>query len=170
MEARIRLAERRELDLLPDVERAAGRRFLEIAETAGIPEDVSPMEELVHAHGHGHVWVATLAERIVGFAYGTRLDGNFHLEELDVLPEFGRRGIGTALVRTVIHAAREAGFSAVTLSTFRHVAWNAPFYARLGFVVVPQTQLSGELARAFLDEERRGLPIEIRVVMRLDLA
>ena len=194
MELHVRLARPDELEALPEIEREAGKLFQQLEATAGIPDDLSPMDELVHAQSEGHVWVATIpsvtvpsvtvpsvtvpsvtvpgeaaAERIVGFAYAARLDGNLHLEELDVLPEFGRRGIGRALVETVILAAVREDFPAVTLSTFRHVPWNGPFYAKLGFRVVPPAELTPKLAEAFLDEERRGLPIEIRVVMRLDL-
>jgi len=167
---RIRPARRRELALLPAIERAAGRRFREFLELAGVPEDATPPEELTAAHARGHVWVAAApGGELAGFAYGTELDGAFHLEELDVLPEHGRRGVGTALVRAVCRAAAAAGCGAVTLTTFSNVPWNGPWYARLGFRPVPRTELSPGLARAFRDEGRRGLPIDLRVVMRLEL-
>ena len=169
-EYRIRQASVEELALLPAIEREAGRRFQQLDYLDDVPEDLTPKDELLHACDHGHVWVAvTPPERVIGFAYGTAFEASFHLEEVDVLPEHGRRGVGTALIRTVVGYAQEAGFPAVTLTTFRHVPWNAPFYARLGFRVVPPSVLTPELAAAFRDEARRGLPIELRVVMRLDL-
>jgi hypothetical protein len=58
----------------------------------------------------------------------------------------------------------------VTLSTFRHVAWNAPFYARLGFRELAEEQLGPGLRRVRADEARRGLDLSRRLVMRLDLA
>ena len=42
-------------------------------------------------------------------------------------------GIGAGLVRAAQIDARNTGIKALTLTTFRDVAWNAPFYARLGF-------------------------------------
>lgn len=168
---RIRLARRDELASLPEIERRAGRRFARVAELAGVPEDVTALAELADAHQRGHLWVAVAPDRrLAGFAYGTVVDGNFHLEEVDVVPEHGRRGVGAALVRTVIGRARELGAPAVTLTTFLHVPWNAPFYARLGFRVVPPAELGPGLAAAFRDEGRRGLPVEIRTAMRLELS
>lgn len=70
----------------------------------------------------------------VGFALVEMLTGNEpHLEEIDVHPAHGRRGVGSALVRTVCEWATRSGFRDITLTTFRDVAWNMPFYARLGF-------------------------------------
>jgi hypothetical protein len=53
---------------------------------------------------------------------------------MDVLAEHGRRGIGGRLLETVCTSAREHGYAAVTLSTFRDVPWNDPFCRRHGFV------------------------------------
>ena len=64
------------------------------------------------------------------------------------------------------HAER-AGLRGVTLTTFRDVPWNAPFYRRLGFEVLDPEDLTPGLAAAFADEARRGLPVELRVVMAL---
>ena len=50
-----------------------------------------------------------------------------HLEEIDVHPSHGRRGLGTALVREVCEWATHCGYVMLTLTTFRAVAWNLPF-------------------------------------------
>jgi GNAT superfamily N-acetyltransferase len=55
-----------------------------------------------------------------------------HLEEMDVLPEHAGQGLGAALIEAVCSWAHTRGFDAVTLSTFRDVPWNAPFYPRHG--------------------------------------
>ena len=164
----IRPALEHELPLLPELERRAGRRFAHFEELAGLPEDLSPLEELEEAHQAGRVWVAAAdSGELVGFAYAAVIDGCCHLEELDVLPEYGRLGIGTALVRAVREHANRAGHRGVTLTTFRDVPWNAPFYRRLGFVVVDPEDLTPGLAAAVADEARRGLPVELRVAMAL---
>ncbi len=51
-------------------------------------------------------------------------------------PAFQQRGIGGGLMRACMIDARNSGFCALTLTTFRDVAWNAPFYSRLGFFEV----------------------------------
>jgi GNAT superfamily N-acetyltransferase len=68
-----------------------------------------------------------------GFASVAIVDGTAHLSQLAVLPAEGRRGLGTALVVAVFEWARAGGFDTVTLTTFRDVPWNAPFYERMGF-------------------------------------
>jgi GNAT superfamily N-acetyltransferase len=69
----------------------------------------------------------------VGFACVEVIDGLAHLWQLSVLPEHARRGIGSALLQAVCDWAADNGYAAVTLTTFRDVAWNGPFYARHGF-------------------------------------
>jgi len=69
----------------------------------------------------------------VGFASVEIVDGLAHLWQLSVHPSAGRRGIGTALMKAVFDWATALGYEAVTLTTFRDVSWNGPFYERLGF-------------------------------------
>ena len=167
----IRPARRVELGALNAIERDAGVRFDAIAELADLPEVLAPADGLAAAYERGQVWVAAARSggTLVGFAYADLVDGAVHLEELDVVPKWGGRGIGRALVATVVADAAARGLSAVTLTTFRDVPWNAPFYARLGFRVVAPAELGPGLARIFAHEARRGLPERLRVVMRRDL-
>jgi hypothetical protein len=58
------------------------------------------------------------------------------------------------------------GYASVTLTTFRDVPWNLPFYARLGFAVVPPGQLSDALRTVVDEETRHGLDPRRRVVMK----
>ena len=73
--------------------------------------------------------------------------------------------MGTALVRTVCKWAAVTGYSMLTLTTFRAVAWNLPFYARLGFIEIPAARLRQELAAVVCEEASRGLSPETRAVM-----
>jgi GNAT superfamily N-acetyltransferase len=103
----------------------------------------------------GHLEDATIVlaaeDPPVGFASVGIVDGQAHLWQLAVSPTAGRLGHGTALVNAVCDWARAAGLGAVTLTTFRDVAWNGPFYARLGFRAL--TELSPGLG-AIRDHER----------------
>jgi len=89
-----------------------------------------------------------------------------HLEEVDVHPDHGRRGLGKKLVAAACEWAFGSGYPSVTLTTFRDVAWNMPFYGKLGFEVVPEEDLPPEVAAIVADETRRGLDPGRRVVMR----
>jgi GNAT superfamily N-acetyltransferase len=128
-------------------------------------------QELRDAQAAGHLWVALVDDVPVGFARVEVLDdGTLHLAELDVDPRFGRHGIGTALVRAVCDAAAASGYASLTLTTFRAVRWNMPFYAGLGFLEVPDAALTPALAAVVADETARGLDPRARVAMRRPLA
>jgi GNAT superfamily N-acetyltransferase len=103
----------------------------------------------------------------VGFAHVELVERDaVHLEEIDVHPDHGRRGLGARLIRHLCHWAAGKGYDAVTLTTFRDVPWNFPFYTRLGFEVVPPEQVSASLREIVEDEARRGLDPLRRVVMK----
>lgn len=120
------------------------------------------------AVGQRSLWVAEGGGGVVGFALGHVVDGAGHLDELDVLPAFGRRGIGRALVEQVGRWAMELGFPALTLSTLPEVPWNAPFYERLGFRVLDERALTPGLAA--IRERELAFPLcRGRVMMRREL-
>jgi hypothetical protein len=63
------------------------------------------------------------------------------------------------------HAAAE-NRPALTLTTFRDVPWNAPYYARLGFVMLGPAELGPEL-RDLIERETISIPSDAaRVAMR----
>lgn len=68
-----------------------------------------------------------------------------------------RQGVGAALVCVVCAWAAQAGHRSLTLTTFRHLPWNMPFYTRLGFKEVPSESLSADLLATVRDETARGL-------------
>ncbi|AAZ54839.1 probable acetyltransferase [Thermobifida fusca YX] len=102
----------------------------------------------------------------VGFAALTVLDGAAHLEQLSVHPDYGRRGIGTALLTAACAYAQEHGSPWITLTTFRDLPWNAPWYARHGFTVLPEPEWGPQLARQWREEIAAGIAVLPRVVMR----
>jgi predicted N-acetyltransferase YhbS len=163
----LRLATAADPPQLPRVEDAAGELFAEIGmpEIAAMPaRDVSSLQA---ARAEGLLWVADAATTgVVGFAMAERLVESLHLAELSVQPSHGRRGVGAGLVQCVADAALERGYSQLTLSTFVHVPWNAPYYRRLGFEEVDTATLSDELRTVRAREADVGLPVKQRVIMR----
>ncbi len=104
----------------------------------------------------------------VGFASVEIVDGVAYLGQLAVLPSSGRRGLGTTLVMSVCDWSRSRHLPAVTLTTFRDVPWNGPFYERLGFR--PLTEPTAGLA-AIREHEREVGDDDFgpRIAMRKDL-
>jgi GNAT superfamily N-acetyltransferase len=168
----VRLARQGDVPLLPAIEVAAFALYAPYAVALGFRADETPhpsaLDVLYAARQAGRLWVAVDAnDAPVGFAFVRELDGAAHLEELDVLPAHGCRGLGSALVEAVC-AWAAARYPAVTLATFRDVPWNAPFYARRGFREVPAGELSPGLRDLVEVERSRGLRTDLRVVMRRD--
>jgi GNAT superfamily N-acetyltransferase len=163
---KITLARPQDISLLPEIELSAAQLLVGYAPEKVLKETTSE-EELRHAQRLGLLWVALLADRPVGFAHLRFLEPKAaHLQEIDVHPEHGRRGLGTKLIAEVCDWAAKAGFHSVTLTTFRTVPWNMPFYLRLGFEIVPTGELSPVLLSILREEKRRGLDPETRVAMR----
>jgi GNAT superfamily N-acetyltransferase len=171
----IRGARAEDLPLLPSIERRAARMFEAWLVQTGLTreglEDVSEIEELESAQRKGHLWVATAAGgEVVGFAQVAILDGIAHLDEMDVLPEHVGGGVGTQLLHTVCEWARENGYAAMSLSTFRDVPWNRPFYEKRGFRVVDPRTLGPEHQDLVAWQQTRGLRADLRVLMTRQLA
>ncbi len=134
--------------------------------------DVSfPLGELTALVALGSVWVACTANDLpVGLAIASLKDGAVYLEEMDVLPMFGRRGLGTRLLEHVCSWARQQGHPAVTLSTFLDVPWNGPFYRKHGFRELAPQEWSPSMHLIRQKETGHGLRVEARVFMRRDFA
>jgi GNAT superfamily N-acetyltransferase len=144
--------------LLPSIELVAARLFSPDDLPAHLSEQPTDLATLEAARCDGLLWVALSAVgEPVGFARARRLRESAHLEELDVHPDHGRRGLGTRLVRAVLRAAAEASRPVLTLTTFSHVSWNRPYYERLGFRVLEEAELGEELAAMLRNERASGL-------------
>jgi GNAT superfamily N-acetyltransferase len=105
----------------------------------------------------------------LGFAASGMRDGEPYLDQLSVRTHFMRIGLGSALLTATEDRARAAGGRALWLTTYRHLAWNRPFYERAGFAVVSATDCGPEMM-AELIYERRWLPMSHeRIVMRKSL-
>ena len=57
----------------------------------------------------------------------------------------------------------------VTLTTFRDVPWNRPWYQRMGYVVLAEDDLGPGLHARRRQEDADGLPAELRVCMRREV-
>jgi GNAT superfamily N-acetyltransferase len=112
--------------------------------------------------------VLVVGDPPVGFACVELVDGNPYIWQLAVHPVHGRQGLGRALVEATCDWARSEHFGAITLTTFRDVAWNGPFYESLGFVAMgnltPELSAIREHERSIGDDD-----FGHRVAMRFSL-
>ena len=166
----LRLARPSEVGRLREIEDKAGDRFngLDIFD-----ENLSSsfsLDEMYRLAKLDQVWVACGPDDDpVGMIVASIRCGNAYIEELDVLPEHGRRGLGTQLIERVCDWGRKQGCAAVDLSTFRDIAWNGPFYRKNGFRDLSPEEWTADMPRIREIETALGLVADARVFMRRDL-
>lgn len=170
MDVVIRAARHHELPALQDIENVADEIFRRVGMPWVLPMTPADLDMLEQARRAGRLWVAANgANRPVGFALLRTLDGMAWLHQLSVLPRHSGRGIGGALLEQACAKARQERHASVFLSTYLGVPWNAPFYARRGFEVVPLARYSAAMRLERAHERQIGHPIWRRCLMRRDL-
>jgi len=148
---------------MPGIERAAAVAFAD--EPSVDPARTRSQADYARLIRRGHSLVAHVGEAMAGFLVAQPFSRELHIWEMDVAPAFQRRGIGSGLVRAAMIDARNTGFRALTLTTFRDLAWNGPFYARLGFEEVTALDAHPRLAGELANEVDDGLPADRRCAM-----
>jgi predicted DCC family thiol-disulfide oxidoreductase YuxK/GNAT superfamily N-acetyltransferase len=169
MDVHVEPARVEQLPALQAIEREAGQRFAGLGLVDHLLDETLSLDDLAAHQAAGRVWALVGDGQPIGFAVAEVVDGIAHLEELDVLPAFGRQGHGRRLVDHVAGWAEAHGFPALTLSTFRDVPWNGPLYARWGFRVLAPGEIGPGLLQLRQRERAAGIPIEARVLMRREL-
>ena len=130
----LRLARPADAEFMPEIERAAGSLFEAVDGLAGLfGNRTIPLERLVRYIRKGHCLTAHSGERMIGFLVCEPFRRELHIWEIDVHPDFQGQGVGAGLLRACMIDARNSGFAAITLTTFRDIPWNSPFYKSRGF-------------------------------------
>ncbi|MBT8227497.1 MAG: GNAT family N-acetyltransferase [Dactylosporangium sp.] len=167
---RIRVPDRRELPVLQDIERAAGRWFRDIDMPEIAEDDPPSVDKLASYQLAGRAWVvADPADAPIGYLIADVVDGNLHVAQLSVHPDHARRGLGRRLLDHLVDQAALGGIPALTLTTFAHVPWNAPYYLRCGFRVLADRELTAGLREIRQREIAHGMDRWPRVCMRREV-
>jgi len=161
---RLRAAEPSEIETVRAIERASAARFLHTDLAWLAHDEPTDAETLARRIADGGLLAACEGPRPVAFVMFRELEGCAYVEQIDVLPSHERRGIGAALLDAVAEVARARGWPALTLSTFRDVPFNAPYYRRLGFEEVDA--LTPGMVAIRRQHEARGLDETARLFMR----
>jgi GNAT superfamily N-acetyltransferase len=101
----------------------------------------------------------------VGFAMVRARGNGLYLDQVSVTPDYGQRGLGRALVLAVIKEAERRKLPYVSLSTFRDLPWNGPFYASLGFVEITRDKLEPYMLE-IEEAQRPHMDVNERCFMR----
>jgi GNAT superfamily N-acetyltransferase len=123
----------------------------------------------VAAQREHRLWVAvTSGGTPVGFAIALQECNSAFLQEIDVHPTHQHKGLGRRLIQEVVDWGKTRKCSCVSLTTFEHVPWNAPFYSRLGFRKLAAHELSRKLIERLELERQQGLRQRIAMQLELD--
>ncbi|CZU62297.1 N-acetylglutamate synthase and related acetyltransferases [Enterobacter cloacae] len=168
MHIHIRPTTPNDVTALPAIERAAGQRFREDPEFAWLADgEVLSAEQHLEYAERGLSWLALVNDRPAGFILTEAHSSSLFIVELSVDLDWQGNGMGRQLIARAADHARRLGLASLTLTTFRDVPWNAPFYAKLGFEYV--TELTPELREKREEEAAHGLAYNSRCAMRLPL-
>lgn len=156
--------------VLRDIERAAGEAFRDIGMPEIADDEPLPRDTLAAYQRAGRAWVAADPDgRAVAYLIADVVDGDLHITQVSVHPAAARRGLGRALIDVAGDAAAAEGRTALTLTTFTDVPWNAPYYARCGFRPIDDRDLTPGLRTIRRREAALGLDRWPRVCMRREV-
>jgi GNAT superfamily N-acetyltransferase len=163
----IRQATVSDVEALRAIERAAGEAFRSIDMATVADDEPTTAAALTAFVNAGRAWVETNSDdKPIGYILLEELDGRAHIEQVTVHPAYARRGFGAALIDEAARWAAANGLSELTLTTFAKVPWNAPYYARLGFTVLPEQDWDVGMRGRVTREAEHGLDAWPRVVMK----
>ncbi|MEO6469837.1 MAG: GNAT family N-acetyltransferase [Acidimicrobiia bacterium] len=168
--AQVRVAVPTDAPRLQQIELLAGEQFRQTAYAAVADHDPLSLDQLAAYERAGRSWVAVdVDDEPIGYIVVDVVDGDAHVEQVSVLPHGQGQGLGRALMDVVEGWARDTGRSAITLTTFVDVPWNAPLYRHLGFSVLADSEIGPELRSLVAEEAAHGLDPATRVCMRKPL-
>jgi ribosomal-protein-alanine N-acetyltransferase len=123
---KIRLAEPRDLDAVYSVERASFKGDV-------YPRSLLLALLILNPQGF---FVAEVEGKVVGYAVGALIHGRGHVMSLAVHPHYRRRGIATALMKTLEEALTSKGATELRLEVREDNVEAAAFYEKLGYRAV----------------------------------
>ncbi|MGC4896294.1 GNAT family N-acetyltransferase [Micromonospora sp. DT31] len=164
---RSRIARPDELADVQRIEVASGAPFREIGMSLVADMPPLPLDVLTAGRRAGRLWVTTdPADRPIAFVLVDVVDHAAHVHQISVDPAHARRGIGRRLLDDVAGWAAAQRLPALTLTTFRSVPWNGPYYARCGFRELTVAELTPGLVGLLAAEAAAGLDPAERIAMR----
>jgi putative acetyltransferase len=113
--------------------------------------DSGDLDSWAAARSAAHTQLAVIDGHVAGF---TDLDDHGYIDMLFVDPDFGRQGIGSALLGSMVDLARQRGLPAVT--TFASLT-SRPVFERHGFVITGERYFGEGDGAAKTYEMRRVL-------------
>ena len=105
----IRLATEADLPHLPEIETQAATLFASVDLAGLFAADTLSLDQYRAYQQAGRLWVALEDDRPVGFIAMSFIEDHAHIDEVDVHPDYGLRGVGRAILATAAVAPPERG-------------------------------------------------------------
>jgi GNAT superfamily N-acetyltransferase len=139
------------------LEDSAGKAFIEIGMAWVDAMPAATSEDLEEPIKKGNILVAKQASSLIGFIHMGEMDENGHIFEVSVGLEAQGTGIGRKLLAAGEKWATTKGFSAITLTTFKNVRFNAPWYQKCGFDIITPDRYDNPVLYITLKNEQEGI-------------
>lgn len=170
MDITINTAQPKHFPALRAIELAAFETLRDVGAVAGQPV-ANSLQEFGDFSRDGLLLAAFTPDLTpVGFVAGKIVNLWLHIAEIDVHPHWQRRGIGRLLMQTLLSAGQQRGLAGATLTTDNMAAFNAKFYATLGFERVEGHLCPPHLLIEKAEEAKHVLNPARRVAMRLNFS
>jgi GNAT superfamily N-acetyltransferase len=154
-----------QIALLPELERTAGARFREIGMAQVADGGTTPLAILRERAETGQLYLALgQSQAPAGFLIWSPKDGLAYIEEVSVHPAHAGHRLAARMIDRLADDVR-GRFPALTLTTFRDVPWNAPYYASLGFRELPFADAGPDHLASWRHQESSGLDMATRLFM-----
>lgn len=163
---RIRLASADEIHKVAPLERAAAEVFRTIGMDA--VADDAPITEttLLQAVEEQRLWFAVEYGVLKAYLLGDFLPQSLHIDQVTVHPDASRRGLGALMIESVSADPRSKERGLLTLTSFANVPWNAPYYERIGFLDIAESDWPEGVAEKVAAEQGTDMAAWPRVVMQ----
>ncbi len=163
---RIRLASADDVPKVAPLEKAAAELFRTIGMDAVADDPPIADTILLQAVEDNRLWVAVEYGVLKAYLLGDFLPQSLHIEQVTVHPDAARRGLGALMIESVSADPRSKQRGLLTLTSFANVPWNGPYYERIGFVDIPESEWPEGVAEKVAADSKHGLDVWPRLVMQ----
>jgi len=154
---------------LPLIEKSAAIAFKSIPRLAWLADEngmTIEMHKLAVIQGTSWLAVNIKSNTPVGFLSADIIGDDLFIVEMSVGALFQRQGIATNLLKIACESAKSLNLAYATLTTFKDVPWNAPYYAKFGFTNLGPNDMPQYLNEKLEAEDETGLIRDERCAMR----
>lgn len=159
----LREATENDTKTLTAIELDAVALFKAVPELADLGETHASPDQLSTWLSSGRIYIAEDNGKQVGFVAAVTMDTTLYIAEISTVQEYQGKGVGTTLIAAVLDWARELSAATgskprVSLTTYREITWNAPYYRKRGFKEVEAETLGPKhVEKMMYDRGERNL-------------